>query len=169
MRMAQRYFLDTSALVPRYLRLAGGHVWVEALCASTTGNVIALVEIAGVEFCAALNQTVRGGTLRKRISNRRIAAFWNDIDTGAYEIIPVTGILVRRAADLCSVHSLKGYDAVQLAAALTYREDARVFDAAEAAAGRPVLGDPIFLTEDRQLATAAAAEGFAVDNPLNHT
>ena|SRR5579884_3433619 len=166
--MPQRYFLDTSALIPRYLRLAGGHDWVESLCVPTTGNLIALVEITGVEFCSALNQTVRGGTLSKRISDRHITEFWNDMDTGAYEIIPVSWVLVRRAADLSSLHSLKGYDAVQLTAALTYREDARALDAIEAAAGRPVRGDPIFLTEDNRLAAAAAAEGFAVDSPLNH-
>jgi hypothetical protein len=44
----------------------------------------------------------------------------------------------------------------------------RVTDAVNAANGRPVLGDPTFLTEDNRLATAATAEGFTVDSPLAH-
>ncbi len=57
---------------------------------------------------------------------------------------------------------------MQLAAALTFRDDTRTADANSAASGGPVLGDPILLTEDYDLAAAARAEGFTVDSPLAH-
>jgi predicted nucleic acid-binding protein len=90
------------------------------------------------------------------------------MDSGGYHVIPVTSALIRRAADLCNMRPLKGYDAVQLAAALMYRDDARAFDAQTAASSSAILGDPIFLTEDKRLAAAASAEGFIVDSPLSH-
>ncbi len=53
-------------------------------------------------------------------------------------------------------HSLRGYDAIQLACALAARDAQRTTDVDNAANGRPVLGDPIFLTEDNRLAAAAS-------------
>jgi predicted nucleic acid-binding protein len=166
--MPQRYFLDTSALVSRYLRSATGYAWMGALCDPAAGNVIGLVEITGAELAATFNQMVRGGQIRKRLCDRSLVEFWQQVDGREYHIVPVTSALVRRAADLCGVHSLKGYDAVQLAAALLYRDDARALNAATVATGGPAYGDPIFLTEDNRLAQAATAEGFAVDTPLAH-
>lgn len=166
--MPQRYFFDTSALVARYLTGAPGHSWVQALCDPAQSNLIGIVDITGAELAATYNQLVRGGTLRRIVCDRALALFWHQVDAGAYNIVPVTSVLVRQAADLCRVHSLKGYDAVQLAAALIYREDARAFDLSQTAAGAVALGDPIFLTEDKRLTTAAAAEGFTVDNPVTH-
>jgi hypothetical protein len=113
--MPQRYFLDTSALVSRYLRSATGYAWMGALCDPAAGNVIGLVEITGAELAATFNQMVRGGQIRKRLCDRSLVEFWQQVDGREYHIVPVTSALVRRAADLCGVHSLKGYDAVQLA------------------------------------------------------
>lgn len=167
--MPNRYFLDTSALVARYLTRAPGHVWTRDQCDPAGGNPIALVEITGAELSATFNQMTRGGQLGRRTCDRVLAAFWQQMDGGEYHIVPVTSALVRRAADLCGVHSLKGYDAIQLAAALLYRDDARTLDTVTAAPGGTPLGDPIFLTEDKRLADAATAEGFTVDNPLSHS
>ena len=64
--------------------------------------------------------------------------------------------------------SLYCYDAIQLACALAARDAARQTDVVNVAQGLPPLGDPIFLTEDARLASAASAEGFVVDSPLNH-
>ena len=71
-------------------------------------------------------------------------------------------MLPRRAAALCNVHSLKGYDAIQLACALTVRDSVRALH------GGATTGDPIFLTEDNRLRDVAKAEGFVVDTPLAH-
>jgi predicted nucleic acid-binding protein len=166
--MPALYFLDTSALLPRLLKRAPGHAWVENLCASANQNTITLAEVTEAEIAASLNQLVRGGTLRKRTCENALALFWSQVDGGHYNIIPVVSPIVRRAADLCSVRALKGYDAIQLACALTARDIARLSDAARVARGEAALGDPIFLTEDKRLNEAALTEGFTVDSPLNH-
>jgi hypothetical protein len=74
--MPNRYFLDTSALVARYLTRAPGHVWTRDLCNPASGNQIALAEITGAELAAAINQIVRSDQLGKRIRDRVLAAFW---------------------------------------------------------------------------------------------
>lgn len=60
-----------------------------------------------------------------------------------------------RAVALCRAHPLRAYDAVQLACALTKRDDDR-------AQGFPAL---TFVCADASLLSVAAAEGFAVENP----
>lgn len=167
--MPQRFFLDTSALVVRYLRRAIGHAWVQHICDDASHNTITIAEITEAELAATMNQLVRGGLMRASSCKRSLAVFWRQVDGNEYRILHVTSPIIRRAADLCDVHSLKGYDAVQLACALTYRDDVRIADAAAASiAGGPTLGDPILLTEDKRLSDAARAEGFAVDTRAAH-
>ncbi len=63
--------------------------------------------------------------------------------------------VLNRAATLCRKHPLRAYDAVQLAAALTHRDD-------DLAAG---LLAPTFVCADAILLNAAAAEGLPIENP----
>lgn len=163
--MPAAYFLDTSALLPRLLRGAPGHDWLDALSVPTAGNVIAIAEITEAEIAAALNQLVRGGTLRRKRCTTALALFWDDVDHGRYAVVAISSPLIRRAAGLCDHHALKGYDAVQLACALAFREDVRQANLALPGGG---LGDPIFITADKHLSDAAKAEGFTVDSPLAH-
>ena len=162
------YFLDTSALLPRLLRRAPGHAWVERICASASQNTIIMAEVTEAEIAAALNQLVRGNLLRKKVCDTALTLFWSHVDSGDYNVIPVSSPIVRHAANLCGFHSLKRYDAIQLACALTARDTVRASDAVRIARGEAALGDPVFLTEDKRLSEAALAEGFAVDTPLNH-
>lgn len=166
--MPSLYYLDTSALLPRLLRRAPGHAWVESICSSSSQNVITLAEVTEAEIAAALNQLTRGGVLRKKLCDEALTLFWSQVDGGEYNMISVVTSVVRRAADLCGVHALKGYDAIQLACALTARDIVRLSDAASVAKGGVALGDPIFVTEDNRLHDAALSEGFVVDTPLSH-
>lgn len=59
---------------------------------------------------------------------------------------------------LAQKHGLRGYDAVQLATVLFLRDQCR-------AEGLPA---PIVITADTELATAATAEGLAVEDPNAH-
>ncbi|MGH2517979.1 MAG: type II toxin-antitoxin system VapC family toxin [Ktedonobacterales bacterium] len=160
--MSVSYFFDTSALLPRFLRGSPGHLWVEHVCSPASGNTIALAQVTLAELAASLNQLVRGGILRRRRIEIALSALWRQVDASEYSLIPVDLMMVRRAAALCDVHSLKGYDAIQLACALTVRDSVRAAPAAMS------LGEPVFLTEDNRLHDAALAEGFVVDTPLAH-
>ena len=88
--MPTPYYLDTSALLPRMLKRAPGHAWVEHICAADSQNVIAVAEIAEAEIAAALNQLVRGGTLRQKLCHDALALFWSQVEGNEYTIIPVT-------------------------------------------------------------------------------
>ena len=70
-----------------------------------------------------------------------------------YFIIEVSAGLVAEAASLAGKHGLRGYDAVQLAAAL------------EIHAKLPSL---TLALRDAELNAAATAEGLSVDDPNNH-
>ena len=65
---------------------------------------------------------------------------------------------VTQAGMVLERHALRAYDAVQLACALTVRRLLHQHG----------LTPPLFVAADDVLLAAAAAEGFAVENPLLH-
>lgn len=166
--MTAAYFVDTSALLPRYMLRAAGHLWMENLCDATSQNVIALSEISVVEIASALNQLARAGTIRHNRLEKALSLFWSHVDGGQFLLIPVSSNIVRRAAELCGRHSLKGYDAVQLACALAFRDDVRHANATLGLSSAASIDEPILLTEDNRLRDAGQSEGFTVDTPIAH-
>jgi predicted nucleic acid-binding protein len=145
------YFLDTSTLVKRYVRETGT-AWVQALAAPAAGHSLFLVRITLAELVAAVTRRERGGQLSAPSAATALADFQYDFDH-QYVIVEVSPALVARAATLARTHALRGYDAVQLAAAL------------EVHAQAPSL---TLLSADAGLNAAAATEGILVDNPNTH-
>jgi hypothetical protein len=72
-----------------------------------------------------------------------------------YTVVVINRTLLTRAAALCRIHPLRAYDAVQLACALTQRDN-------DLSASRLA---PIFVSADAILLSAAQAEGFVIENP----
>src|SRR5438105_3898859 len=84
-------------------------------------------------------------------------AYWRILlDSGL--IIEVTEPLIEKAMELSERHGLRGYDSVQLAAALCLQ------------AVRTLLALPplLFVSADTPLNASAAAEGLVVDDPNSH-
>jgi hypothetical protein len=77
---------------------------------------------------------------------------------GRYTVVEATPLLLDHAMTLANAHALRAYDAVQLALAL---EVSRIH---QAAGPRSV----ILVSSDRDLNTAAMAEGLTVDDPTTH-
>ena|SRR5207249_606074 len=75
-----------------------------------------------------------------------------------YKIIEVTEALVNRAMALAETSGLRGYDAVQLAAALEVHTSYRVV-------GLPPI---TLISADAELNTAATAQGLTVEDPNTH-
>jgi predicted nucleic acid-binding protein len=71
-----------------------------------------------------------------------------------YRIAEITVPLLQRAASLADTHALRGYDAVQLAAAIEVRLQV------------PAL---ILVSGDGDLNAAATAEGLPVEDQNTHT
>ena len=157
------YFFDSSALVKRYLSETGS-TWVEQVTDPKSGNKIYIASITGVELVSALMKSVRStqSPLPLIDAKRAIADFRNDFDN-QYELFGVTDSLVRRAMELPEKHKLRGYDAVQLAAALTIH--ALSAQLGIAATGVAPL---VMVACDDELLHSAQSEGLATEDPRAH-
>lgn len=136
-------YLDASALVKRYVTERGSKDVVELTAAA---DIVATSLITRAEVAAALARAVRLGVLDHeggRRAQRNFSREWPDLAR-----IPVNDALVSRAGTLAWDFGLRGYDAVQLASALTWQES---------------IGEDVFLgTFDRQLWEAAPGTGLHV-------
>ena len=151
------FFCDTSALVKRYFPETGS-TWLDHLTAPTTGNVIILAEITLAETAAtfAAKQRASGGiTLPQR---NAAMGLWLRHCVLEYALVAVNRQVIDRAVTLTQNYRLRGYDAVQLAAALE----------ANAALTAAALSPLMFIAADNDLLNAANSEGLATDNPNLH-
>ncbi|HLJ81554.1 MAG TPA: type II toxin-antitoxin system VapC family toxin [Ktedonobacterales bacterium] len=152
------YFLDTSAIVKRYVPERGCQ-WVRRICRSDARHRVMIAEIALVEVVASLSRMVRESPPRLLIVDReRLISLFRRHVQRSYDIVPVARVTLTRAADLCRTHPLRAYDAVQLASALTIRDETLM-------AG---ITPPVFVCADTALLSIAAAEGLVTDNPNDH-
>jgi hypothetical protein len=147
-------FFDTSALVKRYL-VESGSAWVMRQMDPALGNTIIICEVTRVEAAAAIaaRQRASGGiSLADRDSAVDLLLQHCDRD---YRNVRITPMILSRAVTLTQQHRLRGYDAVQLATALSVGDQYR-------AAGLP---DLVLAATDDDLIVAARAEGFVAENP----
>jgi predicted nucleic acid-binding protein len=145
------YFLDTSTVVKRYVQEIGT-TWVQALTAPTARQSLFVVRITLAETIAAITRREHGGSITPQNAATAVADFQLDF-AGQYRIVEVTPALVAQAAALARSHVMRGYDAIQLAAAL------------EIHTTDPSL---TLLSADAELNAAALAEGLTVDDPNVH-
>jgi len=122
------------------------------MAAPTAGHSLIVVRITLAETVAAVTRRERGGSITPQDAATAVADFQLDF-ARQYIIVEVSAGLVAQAATLARRHALRGYDAVQLAAAL------------EIHANDPSL---TLLSADLELNTAAIAEGLTVDDPNSH-
>jgi predicted nucleic acid-binding protein len=150
------YFFDSSGLVKRYIDEKGS-AWIQEITASQSGNALYIARITGAELIAAITRRQRRGATTVSDANAAVDAFRMDF-TRAYFSLDVTPAVVSRAMNLAERYGLRGYDSVQLAAALELRD--LCF-----ASGLPL---PVLIAADTELSAAAEVEGLAVDNPNSH-
>jgi hypothetical protein len=125
---------------------------VQALTAPAAGHLLAIVRIALAETVAAVTRKERGGF----ITTQAAAIALNDFNidfASQFVILEVTVGLVAQAAVFARKHGLRGYDAVQLAAALEIHSR---------------IPSVTLLSADTDLNSAAIAEGLLVDDPNSH-
>ncbi len=136
-------YLDSSALAKRYLVETGSEdvrQWIEG------AELTATSLIPRAEVTAAITRAVRMGVLEEQSARWMIDEFRTD--WVSLNRIPVTETLVARADRLACEFGLRGYDAVHLAAALTWQEN---------------LNFPVTLaTFDKELADAARQSGLGI-------
>ena len=134
-------YADASALVKRYVTEAGSN---EVIALTSTAMAVGTAVVSRTEVAAALARAVRMGVVDDeggRRAQRRFSREWPD-----FARVAVTEALVARAETLAWDYGLRGCDAVQLAAAATWRESVRE--------------DVVLATYDRELWKAAPEVGL---------
>jgi hypothetical protein len=150
------YFLDSSALVKRYV-VEVGTSWIRSITLSSAGNSIIIAQIAQVEVVSGAMRRKRDGTITAQTA-RATRLLVDRHVSREFRVIGLTGQIVQRAEDLLEVHPLRAYDSIQLASAL--ESNTRLV-----AAG---LSPLTFISADSRLLSAAAAEGLTTDDPNAH-
>ena len=146
------YFVDSSALVKRYVQ-ESGTTWTRGLTHRSTGNRIFLARITVVEVTAAVARRRSGRTLSAAQASSLLTRFRKHV-VGRYTILEVTPNLLAAAATLANKHDLRAYDAVQLAAALELNYISQ--------------GGIVLVSSDNELNDAAASEGLPIEDPRQH-
>jgi predicted nucleic acid-binding protein len=134
-------YLDASALVKRYVAERGSR---ETIDLTSEAEIVATSVVSRVEVAAALAKAARMRVLSAAAARRAQRVFtgeWTD-----FARISISEGLVERATTLAWDHALRGYDAVHLAAALSWQES--------------VDTAMTFATFDRQLWRAAQKAGL---------
>lgn len=112
-------YCDTSALIKLYLQEDQSN---QMLTAARTADVLAVCRITWAEAMAGFARRVReveedGERIEQ--ARQRLQADWP-----RYAIVEVNQPLVERAGELADIFALRGYDSVQLAAALVLKTGA---------------------------------------------
>lgn len=149
-------FCDSSALVKRYLHETGS-AWITSLLDPSSGHTVIIAEITRVEVAAAFAARQRAKNGISLVERDRLFKLLVRHSTDEYRVAPVSVAVVDQAMLLTQRHRLRGYDAVQLAAALLANQPL-------IAAGLPAL---TFIAADEDLIAAERAEGLPAENP-NH-
>lgn len=150
------YFFDSSALVKRYVQEAGSQ-WVGSVVDPAAGNDLHICSLTGVEVVAAVVRRQRGGTISAVDAATVCNDFRHDF-ANHYRVVQITANLIAAAMSLAERHALRGYDAVQLAAALEVDSRCRALG----------IGSLTVVSADAELNAAAAAERLTVADPAAH-
>ncbi|WP_414621758.1 type II toxin-antitoxin system VapC family toxin [Calothrix sp. CCY 0018] len=151
------YFIDSSALVKRYISETGS-TWILNLFNPSLNHEVLVAAITGVEIVAAITRRARGGSINVTDATTACDQFKHDF-VSEYQVIEIAENIINLAIALAQSRGLRGYDAVQLAAGST------VNDLCIANNLPPI----IFVSADNELNTAATNEGLTVENPNNYS
>ena len=150
------YFFDTSALVKRYVNEQGS-TWVAATIDPTAGARVYVASITGVEVISAIARKLKGNHVSASDAVKATFRFHYDF-ANEYRIVSISDSVINRSMMLAEAYALRGYDAVQLGAALEINGRRMTFGAI------PL----ILVTSDTELLTAAITENLLTDDPNLH-
>ena len=136
-------YFDSSALVKRYVEEQGSSEvfdWMDD--SKLNGTVL----VTRAEVAAAITRAVRRQVVSQEDARQFLDVFHNEWTS--FTRLPITEPLVARADVLACEFNLRGYDAIHLAAALTWQD---------------LLDQPVtVVTYDKELTESARASGMEV-------
>ena len=144
------YFIDTSALVKRYITEIGSK-WIQLLTDPNANNKLILSRITWIEILSAFSRLKRERVIDESIFDVALQSFEFDWYT-QYHIVEFNESLSNNAGKLVKKHPLRAYDSVQLASALRVQ--------------KIMTNSLIFVSSDIRLLKVAQNEGLQIENPL---
>lgn len=150
------YFFESSAFVKRFAPELGS-MFVLSLLRPSAKKRFYAARITEVEVCAALMRRQKGKTLSADQAAKALRRLRRDFPL-RFTHIAISEDVIVEALRLAETYGLRGYDAVQLSAAL----------AANGERIRRGLLPLILVSADTELNNAAQAEGLTIENPNNY-
>ena len=150
------YFFESSAFVKRFAPERGSK-FVLSLLRPSAGDRFYAARITEVEVCAALIRRQRGKTIPADQAAKALRRLRRDFPRRFTHIAIGENVIVE-ALRLAETYGLRGYDAVQLSAALEANGERL----------RRGLLPLILVSADAELNNAAQAEGLVVEDPNNY-
>ncbi|MDM3844626.1 MAG: type II toxin-antitoxin system VapC family toxin [Aphanizomenon gracile PMC649.10] len=150
------YFIDSSALVKRYVNEIGS-AWMLGLFDPSLKNEVFIAAITGVEIIAAITRRSRTRNISMTDAILIRNQFKNNLQKN-YQIVEITESIINSGMALSKIYGLRGYDAIQLAAG-------RAVNNVCIANG---LSPITFVSADKELNAAVASEGLMIENPNNY-
>lgn len=151
------FYFDSSAIVKNYIPESGTN-WVKSIFNAVSQTEIYSASISEVEVIAVLARKRKGNRLAANDALNLMNRLKIDFAT-AFLVIQISPTLLIQAIELADKYALRGYDAVQLAAALEiYSNLFSLFSGTLSFT---------FVSADNELNQAAQAEGLNVENPNN--
>lgn len=154
--MVTAYFLDTSAVVKKYMTEIGS-TWIESLTDSESDNHIILARVTWVETLSAFSRLRRESKIDPTLLAQSIQVFKTDWET-QYQIVEVEKSDIETAGDLVQEYPLRAYDSIQLACTL------KIYSTFAKTAPKTFT----FVSADDRLLNAAQAEGLNIENPNSY-
>jgi uncharacterized protein len=151
------YFIDSSALIKRYISETGSS-WVLRLFDPALNNEVFIAAITSVEIIAAITRRSRSGSISITDATITRNQFKRDLEKD-YQIVEITENIINSGMVLSETYGLRGYDAIQLAVG-------RVVNNISIANGLPSI---TFVSADNELNAAVVSEGLMIENPNSHS
>lgn len=149
-------YLDTSALVKRYLTESGSD-WITALLDEAPMPTLLTSHLTAIEGMCTFARRRREGLLTEDEYRQTCTVFEYDFQH-QYDVISVEQRVIETAGRMADSHPLRAYDAVQLASGWLANQRLTT-------AGRAPL---TFVCADDRLIDIAQSEGLLIENPNHH-
>ncbi len=136
-------YIDTSALIKFYIREAGTE---QVIALFNQQPLVATAALTQAEIASAMAKAIRLGW----VEYDNVSLAWRDFlaHWSAYMRLPVSSMIIERAASIAWQHGLRAYDSVHLASALTWKDG--------------IGSEVVFACYDKNLLKAAYQEGLTV-------
>lgn len=145
------WFVDTSALVKRYLKEQGSE-WVRS---EIIHHEVLISQLTPIELGAAFSKRFRDGSVSKFVFYQARKGMLRHLAEGKYATVELNQRVVDESLRLTFNQFLRAYDAVQLASALVTSSGLE-------------LSRFVFVTADEKLAAVSRATGLQTENPSRH-